>query len=88
MTLMRRRRGYSPDQQLDTIHYNMRAEYRLFMSRTTIQTTTELIQRAEKLEENRRQAETEGLWQKKTKSQGPASGELQELAEEILLLLR
>jgi len=61
MTLMRRRGGYSPDQQLDTIYYNMRAEYRLFMPRTIIQTTTELIQRAEELEENRKQAEAEKL---------------------------
>ena len=43
MTLMRRQGGYSPDQQLDTIYYNMRAEYRLYMPRSTIQTTTELI---------------------------------------------
>ena len=63
MTLMRRRGGYSPEQQLDTLYYNMRAEYRLHLPRATIQTTTELIQRAEESEETRRQVAAESSWQ-------------------------
>ena len=58
-TLMRRRGGYIPDRQLETVFYNMRAEYRLHISRTSIQNITELIQRTEEFEENKRKHASE-----------------------------
>lgn len=47
MTLMRRRGGFTEEKQIEIIYYNMRAEYRLHVSRESIIKTTDIIQKVE-----------------------------------------
>ena len=58
-TLMRRRGGYEYQRQLETIYYNMRAEFRINLPLSQIRTLNELVQRVEEYEENKKQAESE-----------------------------
>ncbi|XP_076300585.1 uncharacterized protein LOC143218903 [Lasioglossum baleicum] len=50
-TLIRRRGGYSLDQELDTLYYNMRGEFQLRIRRDEVKTVTQLIQRVGEIEE-------------------------------------
>ena len=54
-TLMRRHGNYNTEKQLDTLYYNTRAEYRLYLKRKEITSINELIQLCQELDETQRQ---------------------------------
>ena len=59
MTLMRRRGGFTENKQIETIYYNMRAEYRLHVARETIRRTTDIIQKVEAYLKSKNEFENE-----------------------------
>lgn len=59
VTLMRRAGGFSPEEQLDKIYENLRAEYKIYVHRNSITTLADLRKRAAEFEDIKKQRETE-----------------------------
>ena len=57
LTLMRRRGGFTEEQQIETMYYNMCPEYRLHVRRDDIRSTPDIIQRVEEYLEVKKQCE-------------------------------
>lgn len=55
LTMMRRRGGYTNEEQLDNLYYGMRAELRIHIRRNQITDANDLIQQAEEIHENLQQ---------------------------------
>ena len=54
-TLMRRHGDYNLEKKIDTMYYNAKAEYRLYLKRREITTINEFIQRCEELDDTQRE---------------------------------
>ena len=54
-TLMRRHGGYSLEKKIDMMHYNNKAEYRLYLKRRELPTINDFIQRSEELDNTQRE---------------------------------
>ena len=59
LTLMRRRGGFTNEQQVETMYYNMCPEYRLHIRRDDVNSTPDIIQRVEELLEVKKQCQAE-----------------------------
>ena len=59
LTLMRRRGGFTEEQQVETMYYNMCPEYRLHIRRDDVKSTPDIIQRVEEFLEIKKQCEDE-----------------------------